>query len=74
MESKEKNEEKKEESIIPPRRGLIKRKIFEELRGKFCPKTHGGGGIVRKNQVSSSSQDYMFIPPTQTNKERGLME
>ncbi|KAI3695878.1 hypothetical protein L1987_78881 [Smallanthus sonchifolius] len=65
MESKGKSGEKIEKSIIPPRRGQIKVKIFEELKDKILNMTHGGGGEhVRKNQVSSSSQNYAFVPPT----------
>ncbi|KAI3816088.1 hypothetical protein L1987_15776 [Smallanthus sonchifolius] len=69
MESKGKSGEKKEKSIVPPRRGQIKEKIFKELRDKILNMTHGGGGHVRKNQVSSSSQDYHFVPPTKKSEK-----
>lgn len=63
MESKWKIEEKRKKTTLPPRRGQIKEKIFEELKDKIT-KTLGGGGNVRKNQVSSSSQDHACVLPT----------
>ncbi|KAL7588127.1 hypothetical protein Lser_V15G36318 [Lactuca serriola] len=64
MEGKGKSGEKKEKNMIPPRRGQIKEKIFEELGEKILNMTFGGGGDAKKNQVFPSSKDYIFDPPT----------
>ncbi|KAK1415634.1 hypothetical protein QVD17_31418 [Tagetes erecta] len=66
MEGKGKNEVKKEKAMIPPKRGQIKEKIFQELGEKIFNIKIGGGEKVRGNQVSSSSQDYTFVSPTKT--------
>ena len=63
MEGKGKSGEKKAKNMIPPRRGQIKEKIFEELGEKILNMTFGGGD-AKKKQVSPSSQDYIFVPPT----------
>lgn len=64
MDGKGKSGEKKEKTMIPPRRGQVKERIFEELGEKFLNLTLGGGGNVKKKQGSSSSQDSTFVPPT----------
>ncbi|KAI3731044.1 hypothetical protein L1987_62227 [Smallanthus sonchifolius] len=43
--------------MIPPRRGQIKEMIFHEFGEKIRNMTLVGGGNVRQNQVSSSSQE-----------------
>ncbi|MFS7960589.1 hypothetical protein Hanom_Chr08g00704851 [Helianthus anomalus] len=57
MDGKGKNGEKKEKTMIPPRRGQVKERIFHELGEKIHKIKLGGGGNVRQNQVSSSSED-----------------
>ncbi|PWA72048.1 hypothetical protein CTI12_AA149260 [Artemisia annua] len=61
MDGKGKSVEKKEKTMIPPRRGQVKERIFEELGEKILNMKLGGGN-VRKNQVaSSSSEDNLSV-------------
>ncbi|GJW37977.1 hypothetical protein Tco_0060897, partial [Tanacetum coccineum] len=43
MDGKGKSAEKKEKTMIPPRRGQVKERIFEELGEKILNMTLGGG-------------------------------
>nr|GEW61293.1 hypothetical protein [Tanacetum cinerariifolium] len=60
MDGKWKSAEKKEKTMIPPRRGQVKERIFEDLGEKILNMTLGGGN-VKKKQVASSSEDSIYV-------------